>query len=118
LNFLTRLARDLDATAKPAGGALVFIKRGIGKAADGSDLPVPVINVTQMSRGNWKASGRGKYSKVIAEWSELGAAKVRQVSAGNGEPLLKLRHRYWLPHVYCAIDPVKRKRGNTGRIFF
>ncbi|AZV77874.1 phage tail protein [Parasedimentitalea marina] len=94
LNFLTRLARDLDATAKPAGGALVFIKRGIGKAADGSDLPVPVINVTQMSRGNWKASGRGKYSKVIAEWSELGAAKVRQVSAGDGEPLLKLRHRY------------------------
>ena len=31
LNLLTRLAHDLDATAKPAGGALVFVKRGIGK---------------------------------------------------------------------------------------
>lgn len=94
LNFLTRLARDLDATAKPAGGALVFVKRGEGKAVDGSDLPVPVITLAQMSRGNWKASGRGKYGNVIAEWSELGAAKVNKVSAGDKEPLLQLRHRH------------------------
>lgn len=94
MNFLTRLARDLDATAKPAGGALFFVKRGEGKAADGSDLPVPVIHLSQMSRGNWKVSGRGKYGKVIAEWSELGAAKINQVSAGDKEPLQRLRHRH------------------------
>ncbi|WIY25022.1 contractile injection system protein, VgrG/Pvc8 family [Parasedimentitalea psychrophila] len=94
LNFLTRLALDLDATAKPAGGALVFVKRGEGKAADGTDLPVPVITLAQMSRANWKVTGRGKYGKVIAEWSELGAASVNQVSAGDKEPLLQLRHRH------------------------
>ena len=94
MNFLTRLARDLDATAKPAGGALFFVKRGEGKAADGSDLPVPVIHLSQMSRGNWKVSGRGKYGKVIAEWSELGAAKINQVSAGDKAPLQRLRHRH------------------------
>jgi phage protein D len=31
LNFLTRITRDLDATYKPAGGALVFVKTGEGK---------------------------------------------------------------------------------------
>ncbi|NRB17766.1 MAG: hypothetical protein HRU33_09430 [Rhodobacteraceae bacterium] len=94
LNFLTRLARDLDATAKPAGGALVFVKRGEGKAADGSELPVPVIDISQISRGNWKVTGRGKYGRTVAEWSELGAAKVNQVSAGDKDPLLQLRHRH------------------------
>ena len=34
------------------------------------------------------------HGRVIAEWSELGAAKVNQVSAGDKDPLQQLRHRY------------------------
>lgn len=118
LNFLPRLARDLDATAKPAGGALVFVKRGEGKAADGSDLPVPVITLAQMSRGNWKTSGRGKYDKVIAELSELGAALVNQVTAGDGEPLLQLRHRHAsLGEAQRAADcALQRSKRASGKI--
>ena len=94
LNLLTRLARDLNATVKPAAGHLVFVPRGSGKTASGEDIPPLVIHRTDISRGSWKLTGRGKYGKVTAEWAELGTAVVHRVSAGDKAPELKLRHRY------------------------
>jgi len=69
LNFLTRIAKDLDAVAKPAGGALVVAKRGENKAADGSDLPVFDVHKSQIAEGSWQINGRGKYRCVIVEWT-------------------------------------------------
>ncbi|WP_260083115.1 phage late control D family protein [Phaeobacter inhibens] len=94
LNFLTRLAKDLDAVAKPAGGALVVAKRGENKAADGSALPVFEVNRAQMSSCVWQLKGRGKYGCVIVEWTDLGSAEIRTCKAGDKDPKLKLRHRY------------------------
>ncbi|MCF6432593.1 contractile injection system protein, VgrG/Pvc8 family [Leisingera sp. MMG026] len=94
LNFLTRLAQDLDAVAKPAGGALVFAKRGENKGADGADLPVFDVHRSQIASGDWQINGRGKYGCVIVEWTDLGAAKVQTCKAGDKDPKLKLRHRY------------------------
>lgn len=94
LNFLTRLARDLDAVAKPAGGSLLFVKRGEGKAADGSDLPVFTIHRSQMASGSWQATGRGRYNRVCAQWGERDTATTHKVTAGDKEPELTLRHRY------------------------
>lgn len=94
LNFLTRLAKGLDAVSKPAGEYLVFTKRGEGKAADGSELPVFVVHRTQMKGGSWKITGRGKYGCVTAEWGERGTATTHKVTAGDKEPELALRHRY------------------------
>ena len=94
LNLLTRMARDLDATAKPAGDALIIVKRGEGKSTDGQDLPTPTIAASEITNLTWTATGRGRYGKVTAEWSELGSAAVHQVSAGDGKPALKLRHRH------------------------
>ncbi|UWR78171.1 hypothetical protein K4L04_10290 [Phaeobacter inhibens] len=94
LNFLTRLAKDLDAVAKPAGGALVVAKRGENKAADGSALPVFEVNLAQMSSCDWQLKGRGKYGCVIVEWTDLGSAEIRTCKAGDKDPKLKLRHRY------------------------
>ncbi|MCK4790750.1 MAG: hypothetical protein KAV87_43845, partial [Desulfobacteraceae bacterium] len=47
-----------------------------------------------LDRWTWKTTGRGKFKAVIAEWSELGAATIHTVTAGDSEPVLKLRHRY------------------------
>ncbi|APG47410.1 contractile injection system protein, VgrG/Pvc8 family [Phaeobacter porticola] len=94
LNFLTRLAKDLDAVAKPAGGALVVAKRGENKAADGSALPVFEVNRAQMASCDWQLKGRGKYGCVIVEWTDLGSAEIRTCKAGDKDPKLKLRHRY------------------------
>ncbi len=116
LNLVTRLAKDLDAVAKPASGHLVVAKRGEGKAADGSDLPVFVVHKTQMSGGSWKVTGRGKYGKVTAKWGERGAGKVRKVSAGKDKPEQTLRHTYATkPEAQRAADAALEtsKRGSS-----
>lgn len=94
LNLLTRLAKDLDAVAKPAGGHLVFVKRGEGKAANGTDLPVFKVHKTQMLTASWQITGRGRYGRVTAEWADRTAADVKKVTAGDNEPVLLLRDRY------------------------
>lgn len=94
LNFLTRLAKGLDAVAKPAGAHLVFTRRGEGKAAEGSDLPVFVIDRSQISGGSWKITGRGKYGSVTAEWGARGTATTHKITAGDKDPQLALRHRF------------------------
>ena len=118
LHFLTRLGRDLDATVKTAGGALVLVKRGEGKAADGTDLPVHQIDVSQMQRGNWKLTGRGRYGKVCAEWSELGNATVHQVTAGDKDPAHKLRHRHATKEeaTRAAKSALERGKRASGKI--
>ena len=94
LNFLTRIAKGLDAVAKPAGGALVFAKRGENKGVDGSDLPVFDVDKSQIASGSWQINGRGKYRCVIVEWTDLDTASVQTCKAGDKDPKLKLRHRY------------------------
>lgn len=94
LNLLTRVAKDLGATVKPAGGAIVFIKTGEGKAADGTELPVFTVHRTQMSSASWQLTGRGVYGRVVAEWSERGTATVHKVTAGKDAPEQVLRTRY------------------------
>lgn len=94
LHFLSRLAKDLDATVKPADGRLVFVKRGEGKTADGQDIKPILISPRQMQSWRWNLTARGKFKRVIAEWTELGAAKVHKVERGKGEPVHQLRHRF------------------------
>ncbi len=94
LNLLTRLAKELDATAKPSGNTLVFVERGKGKTAAGDDIPIIKLARQDLKSWSWKVSGRGKYKTAIAEWSELGTAAVHKIKEGSGEPTLKLRHRY------------------------
>lgn len=94
LGFLNRLARDLDALTKPAGGALLFLKHGEGKSADGQELSKVTILREDISTGSWNITGRGRYGRVVAEWGNRANASVQTVSAGSGDPELKLRHRY------------------------
>ncbi|EEE38276.1 phage tail protein D [Rhodobacteraceae bacterium KLH11] len=118
LNFLTRLAKDLDAVSKPAGGYLVFTKRGESKAVGGSELPVFVVHRTQMKGGSWKIAGRGRYGRVTAEWGERGTATTHKATAGDKEPVLALRHHYPTEaEAQSAADAaLARSRRSSGKI--
>ncbi|TRD18404.1 phage late control D family protein [Palleronia caenipelagi] len=94
LNLLTRLARDLDAVAKPAGGALVVLPRDATESAGGTALPVTPIQRSEITSGRWKITGRGLYGKVTAQWGDRGAGAVQTVTEGDGTPVLALRHRH------------------------
>lgn len=118
LNLLTRIAKELDAVSKPSGEYLVFTKRGEGKAADGSQLPVFVVHRTQMQGGSWKITGRGKYGRVTAEWGERDTATTHKVTAGDKEPELALRHRYTTEDEArrAAAAALQRSRRASGKI--
>lgn len=92
LNFLTRIAATLDATAKPAGGALIVQRRGEGKTAAGDVLTPPVITPARLSRWTWSLDGREVYGAVEALWSDTGTGTVNKVTVGSGTPRRALRH--------------------------
>ncbi len=94
LHFLSRLAIDLDATVKPAGGALVVVPKGEGVTADGAPIPEVELSAAALSDWSWTATGRSRYASAVAEWSEPGTATVHRVETGSGEPVLELRRRY------------------------
>jgi uncharacterized protein len=102
LHFLTRLAKPLDATAKPAGGALIVQRRGESKTAAGDVLISPSLGPGNLSRWSWSQDSRETYKKIEAEWSDTGAGAVNKVSMGDGTPLRKLRH------VFGSEDEAKR----------
>ena len=118
LNFLTRLAKGLDAVSKPAGEHLIFTKRGEGMAAGGAELPVFVVHRTQMKGGSWKITARGKYGRVSAEWGDRAAATIHRVTAGDKNPELALRHRYPTEaEAQSAADAtLERSRRASGKI--
>jgi uncharacterized protein len=92
LHFLTRIAATLDATAKPAGGALIVQRRGEGKTAAGDVLVPPVIPRTRLTDWSWSLDGRQVYRKAEAEWTDTGTGTLHKVTVGDGTPVQKLRH--------------------------
>lgn len=94
LHFLTRLAQRYDATAKPAGGKLVFVKKGAGASASGLPLPVETIALSDIQPGaRWKKDGRGEHDGVEAEWHDKKLAK-KQTETIGGSNRKKLRGTY------------------------
>lgn len=93
-NLLTRIARQLDAVFKPAGDALVLAKRGDGLGTNGQTLPVFDVAKDGMSGGSWNITGRGRYGRVVAEWSDVETGATQKVTVGDKKPELALRHRY------------------------
>lgn len=61
LNFLSRLAAGLDATAKPASGRLVVVERGTERDADGEEIPMVRLGRIDLADWSWKVTGRGRY---------------------------------------------------------
>ena len=94
LHFLSRIAAQLDATAKPAGGALVVQARGEGKTAAGDTLTPPEIPRHRFSNWSWSYEGRAVYRAAEAEWTDTGTGVTHKIKVGDGTPLKKIRHPY------------------------
>ena len=94
LHFLTRIAADLDATCKPAGGALIVQRRGEGRTAAGDALTAPVIGRHRLTDWSWSYNGRTVYRAAEAEWTETATGTTHKIKAGSGTPLKKIRHPF------------------------
>ena len=94
LHLLTRLARDHDAVAKPAGEYLLFVPRG--EAASATGKPMPAVDVRPADDTSWRVtrSDREAYRSVRAHWHEPGTGTRHTETAGSGEPAWTLRRAY------------------------
>lgn len=92
LHFITRLAKDLDATAKPADGHLVVVKKDEGVNAKGTPIEPVRLAASAFQSWSWEVNERANYKKVEAEWSDVDGGKTERVVVGDGEPVRRLRH--------------------------
>ena len=119
MNLLTRLADQYGAVAKPAGGFLVFTRKGSGKDANGEPLPEVTLRPMEDEFCDWRASyhERAAYSRVGAHWNDKKGAAVRYVYAGNGDPTMYVRHPFKSERDATAAAQAKLRqlqRGRTG----
>ncbi|WP_372069795.1 contractile injection system protein, VgrG/Pvc8 family (plasmid) [Tistrella mobilis] len=86
LHLLTRIAKERDAIAKPAGGALVFAARGEGKSASGKVLRAVAVASTEVVSWSVDVAERGKVAAVIASWTDpdTGNRVPERVGAADG----------------------------------
>ena len=93
LNFLTRLAQDYDALAKPTNGFLLFVRRDEATSASGQPLPALPILEQQCRHYAVAVAERDQYASATAYYTEREMGIRTPVNAGTGEPNSQLpRH--------------------------
>ncbi|MDX2109209.1 MAG: contractile injection system protein, VgrG/Pvc8 family [Verrucomicrobiota bacterium] len=94
LSFLTRLASERDAIAKPVSGKLLFVPRGEAKTAAGEALPTLSLKVTDFQKWEHTQQERENYKKVLAYWTDKRTGIRKEVTAGEDAPVKNLRNDY------------------------
>ncbi len=82
-HFLTRIAKEHGAVAKPAGNMLLFIPKGEGKAASGAQLSTAVVNVEECTTYSCTQKDRGQFQKVIAKYQDKETGTEKTVEAAG-----------------------------------
>lgn len=99
MHLLQRVARQYDATAKAAGGRLLFLPRGRGRSA-ATRRALQVHEYAPRERGagersvisaRWSVRGRPRYGRVIASYQDTATAALVHVAAGTGTPTYHVR---------------------------
>lgn len=94
MNLLLRLAKQYDAIAKPAGGRLMFIKRGESQTASGQAMEKITFTPKDGSDYRVVISEREDAGTTVAYYRDTRKAKRTEVVIGKGEPVLRLRMSY------------------------
>lgn len=115
LHLLTRLAKDLGAVMKPAGGHLVFAPRGKAKSVSGQALGAVVLTPADVKHWSATLADRGRYGAVIAAWHDGAGAALREakVEIGAG-PARRMRDSYPSEAVAKAAAAAELEKLNRG----
>lgn len=119
MNLLLRLAKRYDAIAKPAGGVLMFVKRGDSKSASGEDMPAFTVKPDGTTSYRVTTARRDSAGTVVAYYRDNKAAKRKEVKVGEGEPVFRIRMGY--KDQASALEAAKaeqRKRARAEQTIF
>jgi len=113
LHFLTRLAQDHDAIAKPVMDALVFVTRGEARSVTGKALPLIALSKEDLTAGSYRQTDRSKYRSVKARWHNGDAALTQFEQIGTEKPTYVLRNDY--PNATEALQAARAKYNSLKR---
>ena len=84
-NFITRLAKQHDCTAKVADGKLLVMPRQGGVTASGKAFGVVTITRADVSRFSFRLGDRSTHQAVNAQYQDKATGKLTVVSLGNAD---------------------------------
>jgi phage protein D len=113
MNLLLRIAKKYDAIAKPAGGKLIFTKRGAATTASGASLPKIAVTADQCGAFDMHRSTRESAGTVVAYYHAKRTAKRHEVTAGTGEPVKRLKQ--YFPTQEMALAAAKAELARRAR---
>jgi hypothetical protein len=94
MNLLTRVAKSVGGIAKANDGKLIIVPQGEGKTVSGKSMPTVSIARTSGTSHSVKLIGRQDYKRVVTVWRDTNAAQDKEATAGEGEPVRRIRHVY------------------------
>ncbi len=99
-NFITRLAKQYDSTAKVAEGKLLVLPRQDGKSASGKTLPVVTITRHDISRYQFRLGDKTTNKAVQAKYQDKKSGELKTVDVSNDEAPSSLPAVHTERHVY------------------
>lgn len=118
MHLITRIAKEHDAVAKPAGGNLLFVPRGEAKTVSGRAMPSIMLTGKDIMQWSVSLDGRGKYKSVKATYHDTATASRTEVVVGEGSPVRVLSTSY--PDEATAKTAAKgefhRQERGTGKL--
>ncbi|MBX8475417.1 late control protein [Pseudomonas cichorii] len=112
-NFITRLAKQYDCTAKVADGKLLVMQRQAGQNASGKALGVVTINRSDVSRWQFRLGDKSAHKAVQTKHQNKKDGKLQVVQLSNDEspdglpPVHTDRHIY--PNKSAAEQAAKAR---------
>lgn len=99
-NFVTRLAKQYDCTAKVAEGKLLVVPRQAGQSASGKWLPAVTINKTEVTRYQFRLGDRSTQKSVKAQHQDKKSGTLVVVEVDNEEAPTGLPAVHTDRHIY------------------
>lgn len=118
-NFITRLARQYDCTAKLANGQLLVLPRQGGQSASGKPLGVVLITRQDVSQWQFRLADRTTHKAVRTRHQDTSSGRLVEVELGNADapdglqPVHTDRHLY--PNRAAAEQAAKARLASFNR---
>ncbi|MFG0501288.1 phage late control D family protein [Pseudomonas putida] len=99
-NFITRLAKQYDCTAKVASGKLVVLPRQGGQSASGKAIGTVTISRADVSRYSFRLGDRSTQKAVKTQHQDKATGKLSVVELGNDDAPAGLPGVHTDRHIY------------------
>ena len=112
-NFITRLARQCDCTAKLADGQLLVLPRQAGQSASGKPLGVVGIARTEVSQWHFRLDDKAARKAVRTRYQDTASGESKTIELVNEEAVEGQRPVHTDRHLYpnrAAAEQAARAR--------